>query len=122
MMGLDVAGRFATTWLARMGLQGERMRELANIQVQLKRRLKKLGPIAAVLALGAGVAGCAVKGNDTGGIMAFQGEPQDVVMARADGHCAMHGKYAVISSVHPWQGGYIGFNCLREGRTIPFRN
>jgi hypothetical protein len=85
------------------------------------RRMKLRGALA-VLALGLSVAGCAMRANDTGGIISYQGQPQEVVMSLADGHCGMYGKYAMISSVHPWQGGYIGFNCYREGRTVPYRN
>jgi hypothetical protein len=33
-----------------------------------------------------------------------------------------YNKYAVITSVHPWPGDYIGFVCRRAGRWGPAYN
>jgi hypothetical protein len=33
-----------------------------------------------------------------------------------------YGKYAQITSVHPWPGDYIGFVCKRPGRWGPAYN
>lgn len=60
-----------------------------------------------------------VNGNDTGGIIAWQPGIEDVALNMAAEHCNQYGKYAVITSVHPWPGDYIGFVCRRSGRWGP---
>ena len=71
--------------------------------------------IAALLAmvpLGAAGAGMGfLKGNDTGGIIAWSPENQRYARGIAGEHCAQFGKVARITSVWPRYGQYIGFAC-----------
>jgi hypothetical protein len=60
-----------------------------------------------------------VQGNDIGGIIAWQPGIEDYAREIAAAHCARWDKYAVITSVHPWYGDYIGFACRRPGRWGP---
>jgi hypothetical protein len=60
-----------------------------------------------------------VKGNDTGGIIAWQPGIEETALNAASDHCSRWGKYAVITSVHPWPGDYIGFVCRRPDRWGP---
>ncbi len=60
-----------------------------------------------------------MKGNDTGGIIAWAPGVEETALEIASDHCARYGKYAVITSVHPWPGDYIGFACRRSGRFGP---
>ena len=60
-----------------------------------------------------------VQGNDTGGIIPFSDMRYDDALAIAGEHCSRYDKYAVITSVHPWPGDYIGFACRRPGRWGP---
>jgi hypothetical protein len=60
-----------------------------------------------------------VKGNDTGGIIAWAPGVEETALNTASDHCARYGKYAVITSVHPWPGDYIGFVCRRPDRWGP---
>jgi hypothetical protein len=52
-----------------------------------------------------------VQGNDVGGIISWSPEVQLVFQDIAAAHCAHWNKVAVITSVHPWYGDYIGFTC-----------
>ena len=52
-----------------------------------------------------------VKGNDTGGIISWSPEIQPVYRQMAAEHCARWNKIAVITSVHPWYGDFVGFEC-----------
>ena len=68
------------------------------------------GILTAALLLGA----CAVppfKGNDTGGIIAWSPEAQQLRNAIAAEHCARYAKTHRITSVHARYGDYIGFAC-----------
>lgn len=58
-------------------------------------------------------------GNDTGGIIPWEPGIEDVALNIAADHCMRYGKYAVITSVRPWPGDYIGFSCRRSGRWGP---
>jgi hypothetical protein len=60
-----------------------------------------------------------VKGNDTGGIIPWSPGIEETALNTASDHCARYGKYAVITSVHPWPGDYIGFVCRRPDRWGP---
>ena len=62
------------------------------------------------------------KGNDTGGIIPWSPGIDEVALELAGGHCMRYGKYAQITSVHPWPGDYIGFVCKRAGRWGPAYN
>jgi hypothetical protein len=63
-----------------------------------------------------------VKGNDTGGIIPWKEGGDEYALHRAGRHCMQYGKYAVITSVHPWPGDYIGFVCRMPGRWGPAYN
>jgi hypothetical protein len=53
-----------------------------------------------------------LKGNDTGGIIAWT-PPIDLIYKEVAGdHCARFGKIARITSIHRRIGDYIGFTCL----------
>jgi hypothetical protein len=66
--------------------------------------------------------GPGLKGNDTGGIIAWTPGVEDYALAMATDHCARYGKYSVITSVRPWPGDYIGFVCRRPWRKGPVYN
>jgi hypothetical protein len=75
-------------------------------------------PLAAA-ALGLMVASCVMTANDTGGMIAWSPDVQPVALAMANEHCGRYGRYAVITSVHPWPGDYIGFVCRIPDRWGP---
>jgi hypothetical protein len=82
---------------------------------------------AGVLAVGItlGMAGAAgaqtyVKGNDTGGIIAWSCESELLAHDIAAAHCARFNKFHRITSVHRQPGDYIGFHCLWNPRKAPF--
>lgn len=53
-----------------------------------------------------------VKGNDTGGIIAYSlVGTTDVSMIAAD-HCAQWGKVARLTGVQAYYGGYLSFSCV----------
>jgi hypothetical protein len=56
------------------------------------------------------------KGNDTGGIIAFQMASQADVRQIAVDHCARYGKVVKFLAVQPDYGGYISFAC----RWVPY--
>ena len=64
----------------------------------------------------------AVKGNDTGRIIPWNPGADEYALELAGSHCMQYGKYAQITSVHPWPGDYIGFVCKRPGRWGPAYN
>ena len=74
-------------------------------------------------ALSAFTASCAsaqgMTGNDTGGIIPWSGQSAPVAREIANVHCERYGRYAVITSVHSWPGGYIGFACRVPDRWGP---
>jgi hypothetical protein len=55
--------------------------------------------------------GSGVLGNDIGGIISWSPEVQPVFRDMAAAHCARWNKVAIITSVHPWYGDYVGFVC-----------
>jgi hypothetical protein len=57
-----------------------------------------------------------VKGNDTGGIIAYPLAAQVDVRQVAVDHCAYYGKVARFLAVDPQYGGYISFAC----RWVPY--
>jgi hypothetical protein len=79
---------------------------------------RKLAATLSALVLGLWMWG-GFKGNDTGGIIAWGPGVEETALATAADHCGRYGKYAVITSVHPWPGDYIGFVCRRPGRWGP---
>jgi hypothetical protein len=58
----------------------------------------------------------AVKGNDTGGIIAYPLALQADARQIAVDHCARYGKVAKFLGVQPNYGGYISFSC----RWVPY--
>ena len=66
--------------------------------------------------------GGGVRGNDTGGIIPWQPGADEYALHLAGAHCMRYNKYAVITSVKPWPGDYIGFVCRAPGRWGPARN
>ena len=57
-----------------------------------------------------------VKGNDTGGIIAYPLAAEIDVRQRAVDHCAYYGKVVKFLAVQPYDGGYISFAC----RWVPY--
>jgi hypothetical protein len=57
-----------------------------------------------------------VRGNDTGGIIAYPLAAQIDVRQVAVDHCAYYGKVAKFLAVDPQYGGYISFAC----RWVPY--
>jgi hypothetical protein len=51
------------------------------------------------------------KGNDTGGIIAFELATQSDVKLLAVEHCARYGKVARFLAAQPHYGGYVSFAC-----------
>jgi hypothetical protein len=63
-----------------------------------------------------------INGNDTGGIIPWSPENELVAMQAAAGHCARFGKYARITSIHPFYGDYIAFACALDPPVVIDRN
>jgi hypothetical protein len=86
--------------------------------MQVKRRAPFLAGFAAAC-LVVGAAGSAFafdvppfKGNDTGGIIAWQyAQTIDAKKLAAD-HCASYGKLVKRLATQPYYGGYISFACV----------
>jgi hypothetical protein len=57
-----------------------------------------------------------VKGNDTGGIIAYSAAMQADARQIAVDHCARYGKVVKFLAVQPYDGGYISFSC----RWVPY--
>ena len=57
-----------------------------------------------------------IKGNDTGGIIAYSLAQQTDARQLAVNHCASYGKVVKFLAVQPTDGGYISFSC----RWVPF--
>ena len=57
-----------------------------------------------------------VKGNDTGGIIAYPLAAEIDVRQRAVDHCAYYGKVVKFLAIDPHPGGYISFAC----RWVPY--
>ena len=73
----------------------------------------------AVLGISIWVGCYGVRGNDTGGIIPWSPGIDHSARVMAAGHCGSYGKYALITSVRPWYGDYIGFVCRRPVRWGP---
>ncbi|CAL79702.1 conserved hypothetical protein; putative signal peptide [Bradyrhizobium sp. ORS 278] len=56
------------------------------------------------------------KGNDTGGIIAYQLAQSTDARQIAVDHCASYGKVAKFRAVDPHYGGYVSFAC----RWVPY--
>ena len=86
--------------------------------MQVKRRAPFLAGFAAACLI-AGFAGNAFaldippfKGNDTGGIIAWQYAQQIDAKKLAADHCASYGKLVKRLATQPYYGGYISFACI----------
>jgi hypothetical protein len=84
------------------------------------RRIRAAG-LVAMLGLLAGVPAKAdwvgaFRGNDTGGIIAYQAAQEADARQLAVAHCASYGKVARFLSVDAQEGGYISFAC----RWVPY--
>lgn len=73
--------------------------------------------IKAVLAaaLGLMLASCAgvygPKGNDTGGIIPWSPENEQMAFEIAQSNCGFYNKYPVLRTVHRVPGDYISYDC-----------
>lgn len=76
-----------------------------------------------VIGIGFLAAGCAgvngVTSNDTGGIIPWTRENQQMAYSIASERCAQYDKYARITSVNAYPGDYIGFACVWSPRARP---
>ena len=61
-----------------------------------------------------------LKGNDTGGIIAWSCEAEALAPELAAAHCARFDKYHRITGVHRQYGDYISFQCLWNPRLNRF--
>ena len=57
-----------------------------------------------------------VKGNDTGGIIAYSLAQQSDARQLAVAHCAYYGKVVKFLAMQAYEGGYISFAC----RWVPY--
>ncbi|MGH6683164.1 MAG: hypothetical protein ACRECA_04430 [Pseudolabrys sp.] len=60
--------------------------------------------------------GPGLTGNDTGGIITWSPEHQQVAREWAAEHCARYNKHARITSMNARYGEYIGFTCRFDPR------
>jgi hypothetical protein len=60
--------------------------------------------------------GPVLTGNDTGGIITWNPEHHAYRNDMAAAHCARYRKTHRITSVHPWYGDYIAFECRWDRR------
>jgi hypothetical protein len=69
-----------------------------------------------VAALGLALGSCAgvwgPKGNDTGGIIPWSPENEQMALEIANRTCNFYWKHAVISSIRRVPGDYITYNCV----------
>ena len=61
-------------------------------------------------------AGYVFKGNDTGGIIAYELAQRVDARQLAVDHCASYGKVVKFLAVDPQYGGYVSFSC----RWVPY--
>ena len=86
--------------------------------------MRMIGPAIVAVAVG-GMLACGparadivppFKGNDTGGIIAYELATQSDVKLLAVAHCAQYGKVAKFLGAQPYYGGYVSFAC----RWVPY--
>jgi hypothetical protein len=72
----------------------------------------------AVIALGAMLASCAgiygPKGNDTGGVIPWSPDNEQMAQMIAQENCGFYRKHAVIRTIHRTPGDYIVYDCRFE--------
>jgi hypothetical protein len=76
----------------------------------------RVAAMSLVALAGLALAGCAVKGNDTGGIISWSPENHYAAAELAAGHCARWNKVAVKTGEIPGYGNYISFRCKWDPR------
>ena len=84
--------------------------------IRAGRHCMRLSALIGLIFAGASVAACAntvppLKGNDTGGIIAWSPATHDYRHEIAAEHCAFYRKLHRIRTVTPRYGEYIGFEC-----------
>jgi hypothetical protein len=93
------------------------------MRMEMESAMRMLGP--AILVAVCGMLGCGparadtvppMKGNDTGGIIAYEFAMQADVKLLAVEHCARFGKVVKFLSADAHYGGYISFAC----RWVPY--
>jgi hypothetical protein len=76
-----------------------------------------------IISIGLLAGGCAgvqgVTSNDTGGIIPWTPETQQMAYSIASERCAQYDKYARITSVNARPGNYIGFTCVWSPHARP---
>jgi len=76
-----------------------------------------------IISIGLVAGGCAgvqgVTSNDTGGIIPWTPESQQLAYSIASERCAQYDKYARITSVNARPGNYIGFACVWSPHARP---
>jgi hypothetical protein len=74
-----------------------------------------------VTSLGACAAGpgLGLTGNDTGGIIQWTPETEQIYEDITAAHCARWNRFAGITSVHRAYGEYIGFQCIYDRQFDP---
>jgi len=88
------------------------------------RKILAVGLVASLVAISGMLASAparadwvpAVKGNDTGGIIAYTVAQASDARQIAVDHCAQYGKVAKFLAIDPQPGGYISFSC----RWVPY--
>jgi hypothetical protein len=90
---------------------------------EMESAMRMLGPailvaVCGVLACGAARADTVppFKGNDTGGIIAYELAMQSDVKLLAVEHCARYGKVVKFLAAQAYYGGYVSFAC----RWVPY--
>ena len=63
--------------------------------------------------------GPGLTGNDTGGIIQWTPETDQIYNDIAAAHCARWNRFVGITSVHRAYGEYIGFQCIYDRRFDP---
>lgn len=89
-----------------------------EIVMRSMRRAMSLAALLGLLAGGAAQADVVppFKGNDTGGIIAYEMARQSDARALAIDHCAQYGKVVKFLGAQAYYGGYISFAC----RWVPY--
>lgn len=84
----------------------------------MRRKLSIVVLASALLAACTGP-GPGLTGNDTGGIITWSPEHQQVARDWAADHCGRYNKSARITSIHAQYGDYIGFSCQYDRKRPP---
>jgi hypothetical protein len=85
----------------------------------VSKKIILLAALGVLLASCAGVYG--PKGNDTGGIIPWSPENEQMAYDLAQANCGTYNKYARLTSVHRVYGDYIGYECRFDPPRRPWR-